>query len=120
MAYLKPCPDSPNCVCSEASDAAHRIEPFRFTGDPQAAWVQLHEALRTLPRLRIVTLSDDYLHAEVRTRLLRFVDDLEFLLAPAEGCIHVRSASRVGYSDLGANRRRVESLRRLLDKVRGA
>jgi uncharacterized protein (DUF1499 family) len=85
---------------------------LRFEGDPQAAWSRLRLVLQKLPRMRIVAERSDYLHAEVRTRLFRFVDDLEFLLAPEHGCIHVRSASRLGYSDLGANRRRVEQLRR--------
>ena len=69
----------------------------------------------SLPGARLVSATDTYLHARVSTRWLRFVDDLELLLDPEAGLIHVRSASRVGHWDLGANRRRVERLRRELE-----
>ncbi len=68
-----------------------------------------------MSRMRVVSASDDYLHAEERSRLFRFVDDLELLAAP-DGELIVRSASRVGRSDLGVNRRRVERLRALLER----
>ena len=67
--------------------------------------------LEAVPRTRIITATDDYLHAVCRTRL-GFPDDVECLLSPEGGVIHVRSASRLGYSDWGVNRRRVEDLRR--------
>lgn len=108
---LRPCPPSPNCVCSQDPDAGHAIAPFRFAGPGPAAWDHLQQVIRTLPRTRITEVNDHYLRVEFTTAILRFVDDVEFLLdAPGE-VIHVRSASRVGYSDLGANRKRVESLR---------
>jgi uncharacterized protein (DUF1499 family) len=77
----------------------------------------LGQAVSGLSRVRIVTQRDDYLHAEFTTPLLRFVDDVEFLADPAAGVIHVRSASRVGYSDLGVNRRRVRRIREAFEKV---
>ena len=109
---LKPCPPKPNCVCSR-HDASprHRVEPFAVSGDPAQAISRLKSLLEGLPRTRIVTATDDYLHAVCRTRL-GFPDDVECLLSPEEGVIHVRSASRLGYSDWGVNRRRVEGLRR--------
>lgn len=98
-----------------AEDAEHHVEPFPFPasakGDPQAAWRLLERAVRDLERTTIVTLRDDYLHAEVSSALMGFIDDLECLLDAASGKIHVRSASRVGYSDLGVNRKRVAALR---------
>ena len=114
---LKPCPPKPNCVCSR-HDASprHRVEPFAVSGDPAQAISRLKSLLEGLPRTRIVTATDDYLHAVCRTRL-GFPDDVECLLSPEENVIHVRSASRVGYSDWGVNRRRVEGLRR---RYRGA
>ena len=108
---LRPCPASPNCVCSEGVDAGHAVEPLRFSGSPVEAWSAAVAAVGALPRTRIVSSGDGRLHAEARSRIFRFVDDLELRLAPEEGCIHVRSASRLGYSDLGVNRRRVEELR---------
>lgn len=108
---LRPCPDSPNCVCSFAGDAEHAIEPFAFTDPPEAAWARIQSLLAAQPRVKIVASTDTYLHAEFTTPLLRFVDDLELLLDRESRVIHVRSASRVGHSDLGVNRARVESLR---------
>ena len=111
---LPPCPSSPNCVSSDADDEAHRIAPLAVTGDPAAAWRRLVDHVQADPAYTIVAQTERYLHAEARTRLLRFVDDVEFHLRPADGEIAMRSASRLGYSDLGANRRRLERLRAAL------
>ena len=108
---LRPCPDSPNCVSSQETSAEHAIEPLRFEGDPDAAFAALVELVRAFPRAEVVTVEGGYLHAVVRTPVLRFADDLELLLDRDARTIHVRSASRVGRSDLGANRARVEALR---------
>lgn len=114
---LAPCPTSPNCVSSQAppEDAEHHVAALPFPasarGDPAAAWAALERAVRALERTSVVTVRPGYLHAEAATALLGFVDDLECLLDAAARVIHVRSASRVGYSDLGVNRKRVETLR---------
>lgn len=108
---LLSCPDSPNCVCSFDSDAEHVIPPFAFDGDPSVALARLRSTLDNWPRTRLVTAEGNYLRFEVSTPILTFVDDVEFLLDSAARVIHVRSASRVGYSDLGANRARVEQIR---------
>jgi len=116
---LAPCPASPNCVSSDASDAAHAIEPLIAAIDPHEAWRAARELVAALPRTQIVTETGVYLHAECRSALFGFVDDLELHLRPELERIAVRSASRVGYSDLGVNRRRVERIRAALKK-RGA
>jgi len=108
---LKPCPVSPNCVCSQATDASHAIAPLSYPGDGAQAFGRLEELVARWPGAVIVNESEGYLHAEFATRWLRFVDDVELLLDPAARVIHVRSASRLGYSDLGTNRRRVEAIR---------
>jgi uncharacterized protein (DUF1499 family) len=110
---ISPCPDRPNCVSSLAGDRQHYIDPLRFTGSPAEAWSRLQTILQQQPRTRIVAEQDGYLHAEFRSLIFRFVDDVEFLLQPEQGLIQLRSASRSGYSDFGVNRRRVERLRRL-------
>jgi uncharacterized protein (DUF1499 family) len=115
---LGPCPNTPNCVCTHASDEAHRIEPLRFEGSAEAAMKRLRGVLAAWPRTRVVTAADGYLHAECRSRLFRFVDDVEFLLDPVAHVIHFRSASRAGRSDLGVNRRRMEGLRRAFAAAR--
>jgi uncharacterized protein (DUF1499 family) len=106
---LRRCPASPNCVCSEGESNGHAIEPLRFSDPPDAAWSRLTAVIEATPNARIITRENDYLRAEFVTPLMRYVDDVEFRLTPA--VIHVRSASRVGHSDLGANRSRVEKLR---------
>lgn len=108
---LAPCPSTPNCVCSQASDEEHHIEPIAYTGSAEEAWKRLQTMLHNRPRTRVVTVNDHYLHAECWTPVFRFVDDVEFVLDPEGSVIHVRSASRVGRSDLGVNRRRVEGMR---------
>ena len=110
---LQPCPSSPNCVCSDATDS-HSIEPLAIAGDPQLMWQRLQDYLAQQRGFTIKQVDDHYLRVEAKTRLLRFVDDVEFELRTGDGVIAVRSASRVGYSDLGANRRRIEKIRKAL------
>ena len=108
---LGACPDRPNCVSSQVSDEGHAVKPFSVTGDADAAMSRLAALIETQEGARIVTRRADYLHAEYQSKLMGFVDDLELLADRAAHVIHVRSASRLGYSDLGVNRARVEALR---------
>ncbi len=112
--HLTPCPSSPNCVSSDAGDAAHYVDPLRLVVPAEQAWPAVHTAVLALRGVHIVSETAVYLHAECRSVLFGFVDDLELLLRPDEGVIAVRSGSRLGYSDLGVNRRRVEHLRAAL------
>ena len=112
---LRPCPDSPNCVSSESDRPSSRIEPLAFQGQPEKAWSDLKETLREMGG-KIQEEQDGFLWATFTSRVFRFVDDVEFRMVSTDGMIHVRSASRVGYSDLGVNRRRVEELRTLFDQ----
>jgi uncharacterized protein (DUF1499 family) len=115
---LRECPRSPNCVCSDARES-HRVGAFPLALPPADAWARVREAVAALPRTRVVTATDDYLHAECRSRMFGFIDDLELHLRPKQRVVAVRSASRVGYSDLGVNRARVDGLRAALVR-RGA
>ncbi|HEY9907138.1 MAG TPA: DUF1499 domain-containing protein [Thermosynechococcaceae cyanobacterium] len=108
---LAPCPTTPNCVCSYDSDDLHKIEPLRYSSTPAAAWDKLKQTIAALERTKIVTVSEEYLYAEFTSKLMGFVDDVEFYLDPTAGAIHVRSASRLGQSDLGVNRKRIELIR---------
>ncbi len=114
--HLAACPTSPNCVSSDADvdDATHYVAPFVLTTDPAMAWQKAENAVAALPRTTVVNQSADYLHAECTSALMGFVDDLELQLRAHEGIIAVRSASRLGYGDLGVNRKRVEELRKTL------
>src|SRR5947199_23596 len=73
-------PPSPNCACSQDADDGHRVEPIAFTGDPAAAMKRLTEVVAARPRTRVVESTPTYLRAECVTALMRFVDDLEFLI----------------------------------------
>ncbi len=108
---LAPCPDTPNCVSSLATDPQHAIAPFALDRSVAAAKEELLRAAAQLPRATLITNRETYLHFEFRSLVFRFVDDVEFHFDEAAKLIHVRSASRVGHSDLGVNRRRVEALR---------
>jgi uncharacterized protein (DUF1499 family) len=108
---LAPCPDSANCVYTHAADDLHRMDPLPCKGTPEEALARLRAVLASQPRVRIVTATDTYLHAEWTSPLFRFVDDVEFLIDLEQNVIHFRSASRVGRSDLGSNRRRMEAFR---------
>ncbi|QDU41468.1 hypothetical protein Mal4_58360 [Maioricimonas rarisocia] len=108
---LRPCPDSPNCVSSFEDRPSHRTEPFEVHGDPKTAVSRLVRQIDAMPGTNVVEVTDDYAHIEFVTPVLRYVDDVELLHDGASEQIHVRSASRVGRSDLGANRRRVEIIR---------
>ncbi|MRR15961.1 MAG: DUF1499 domain-containing protein [Deltaproteobacteria bacterium] len=109
---LKPCPKSPNCVSSEAGDPEHAILPLAYSGTREEARARLREVLAQMKRITIVADKGDYIHAEARSLIFRFVDDVEFYFPAGEKVIHVRSASRIGHSDLGVNRKRVEEIRR--------
>lgn len=115
---LRDCPSSPNCVSSAApaSDDVHAIGGLAVADgvEIEAVWAALVEELESRPRVVIVTREPGYLHAVFTTRLMRYRDDVEFLRDDGARKIDVRSASRVGYSDMGANRARVESLRSAL------
>jgi uncharacterized protein (DUF1499 family) len=111
---LTQCPPSPNCVSSDAVDPEHFVSPFAIIVAPDQAWLALQDVVSKWPRTTIITLRPDYMHAECKSALFRFVDDLEFELRPEEGFIAVRSASRLGESDLGVNRERVDGIRNAL------
>ena len=110
-AELSPCPNRPNCVSSLSTDDEHRIEPLTFSMPVAEALARLKQVLLNEPRTSIVKEEGGYLHAEARSFLFRFVDDVEFLFDAEKRVIHMRSASRIGYSDLGVNRRRIERIR---------
>ncbi len=109
-ALLAPCPPSPNCVSSQATDSEHHVDPLRILGDPSQAMDDLRRIIESMPRTRIVAANNAELHAEFRSRIFRFVDDVDLRLDGR--VVQIRSASRTGYSDFGVNRARVEDIRR--------
>lgn len=109
---LAACPGTPNCVCSQAAttDKEHFVEPIAYQSAPAEAMDKLKSVIQSMERTKIINESSDYLYAEFTSALMGFVDDVEFYLEP-NGIIQVRSASRLGQSDLGVNRKRIEEIR---------
>jgi uncharacterized protein (DUF1499 family) len=114
---LPSCPNSPNCVSSQSADADHFIAPFKTKGKPEDAFAALKKALAEQSRTIITESTGNTLHAEATSLIFRFVDDVQAVLDADAGLIHIRSASRVGYSDFGVNRRRMEALRTALQQA---
>jgi len=110
---LAPAKPTPNNVSSQAEkgDAQHFIESLRYSGDPRQAWTALRRVIDGMPRVKVLKSDPNYLYAEFSSRLMGYVDDVEFYLDEAAGAIQVRSASRLGRSDFGVNRERIESIR---------
>ncbi len=112
---LKPCPSSPNCVSSRATDERHAIEPLRLHQTAPKTMQTLKEVITAYPRTPLITASDKYIHPEFKVNI-GFVDDVEFVIDDAAGLVHVRSASRIGYWDFGANRKRIEKFRQMYNQ----
>ncbi len=106
---LAPCPGTPNCVSSPSQDPKAKIAPL-----PKVSIAELKKVIESMERTTIIEETDNYLYAEFKSQLMGYVDDVEFYLDPNENVIHVRSASRLGKSDLGVNRKRVETIREKL------
>ena len=115
---LADCPATANCVCTQCHDPEHKMEPLHFSGSQEEAMDRLKGVIAALPRSQIVSADARYIHAEFTSRLFRFVDDVEFLIEPDAKIIHFRSASRVGRSDLGVNRQRMEEIRQKFNEHR--
>ncbi|MCK5829650.1 MAG: DUF1499 domain-containing protein [Methylococcales bacterium] len=108
---LKQCPDSPNCVSSQSQSTSHYISPLTYKSSPEEATQHIKRIIMALPRTNLIEEKDQYLHFEIRTFMFRFVDDIEIIIDNSEKVIHLRSASRAGYSDFGTNRRRIEEIK---------
>ncbi len=113
LKQLRPCPSSPNCVSTQATDEGHAIAPFRYRKSRAEAKELLKAIVQAMPRTKLVEEDESYLHYEFTSLLFRFVDDVEFLFDDEAKTIHFRSASRTGYGDFGVNRKRMEEIRSL-------
>ncbi len=107
---LAPCPDSPNCVSTQSEEKGHAMKPLPYLQTREASREKILSILKDMKRTEIVKLTESYIHAEFRTALWRFVDDVEFFLDDTARVVHFRSASRVGYYDFGLNRRRMKRI----------
>jgi len=108
---LLACPGTSNCVNSKSLDAEHKITPLTYTSSAEDAFNTLKTVVQSFKQSAIAQETDNYLYAEFTIPVVGFVDDVEFLLDKDAQVIHVRSASRLGESDLGVNRKRIETIR---------
>ncbi len=117
---LAACPNSPNCVSTQAEDHDHWIAPLTVSSDSHDPIGALESIVLRIPRTQIIEMTLTYLRVEFRSAVFRFVDDVEFYYEPESGRIHFRSASRIGKSDLGVNRARMETIRGLFEATQPA
>ncbi len=115
--HLAPCPSTPNCVVSQDADSVHAIEPIAYHIPREQAKQVLAKVLTVVPRTTIIEETDDYIRAESSSKLMGFIDDLEFYFPADQAVIQLRSSSRLGESDLGVNRRRLEQIRLALQDL---
>lgn len=108
---LADCPDIPNCQCSEASGQSQQVDRFVVTKDPLRGIAALARIVEGTKGMEVVQFDEKYMHATATTSLMQYVDDIEFLLSDDQQSIQVRSASRLGKNDLGANAKRIDVLR---------
>ncbi len=113
---LLPCPSTPNCVSSQSDDAEHSIRPLSYEGEGEEAISTLKDIINRQERTQIISESDGYLYAQFTSHWMGFVDDVEFLVNENQGVIDVRSASRLGESDLGVNRERIDTIRQVFEQ----
>lgn len=113
---LNPCPDSPNCVGSlYAKDENHFMKPIAYQVSRAKMQQILLNLLKDKKQVEVLQVQENYIHSTFTVSIFKFIDDVEFYLPAEEKLIHFRSASRVGYSDLGANKRRLEKLKQEIE-----
>ncbi len=112
-----PCPNTPNCVSTKSILNKHKIDPILYEGGMEEVKKRLLATLMEVPRNEVKIERKKFLHVEFTSKMMRFVDDVEFYL-DEPGVIHFRSASRIGHSDYGVNRERMETIRQRLFATR--
>ena len=110
---LTPCPGSPNCVSSQSVEKNHYVEPLIYISTKDEAYSKLKDVIKNMKYTKIIEENEKYVHVEFISAIFRFVDDVEFYLDDDNKTIHLRSASRTGYYDFGANRKRIELIRKM-------
>jgi uncharacterized protein (DUF1499 family) len=113
---ISACPNTPNCVSSVDTKKANYIPPLNFNDSARSARYRLLKILHRMKRARVVEFDEKDIRVEYISSFFKFVDDVSFYLDSRDKVIHVRSASRIGYYDLGVNRRRVEKIREMFEE----
>ncbi|MEO7359945.1 MAG: DUF1499 domain-containing protein [Gemmatimonadaceae bacterium] len=107
---LPRCPDTPNCVSTDAERESQRMVAVPFTDTPASALARAKAAVLAESRSKIVAADPTWLKAECKSFLFRFVDDVEVIVDTDSHTFRFRSASRVGRGDMGVNRKRMERI----------
>lgn len=115
---LSSCPSTPNCVVSQYNEENHYIKPISYQNDLKTAQETLLKVLSVVPQTTVTNQTDNYIHIESKSKLMGFIDDGEFYFPADEKVIHIRSAARLGESDLGVNRRRMEQIRLAMNDLK--
>lgn len=113
---LSSCPNTPNCVSTFSTDTTHQIKPLKYENDANSAMEKLVSIINSIERTEIINKSNTYLYVEFKSKFWKFIDDVEFLFDVDNKTINFRSASRLGKSDLGVNRKRMEDIRKKFNK----
>jgi len=114
---LTECSKSPNCVSSQTTQRSKYIAPINASDTPELTWLMLRDVVDKMPQALLITENENYRHYQFTTPVMGFIDDVELLFDRTGMLIQVKSASRVGQSDMGANRNRVKLLRESLDEA---
>ncbi|MYL72106.1 DUF1499 domain-containing protein [Halobacillus litoralis] len=115
---LSECPTSPNCVSTQTDQEEKRMDALVFTKDLETTKSLIEEILSERQRTTIETENENYIHAVVESKWIKFKDDVEFYFDQKDEVVHFRSASRVGYSDFGVNKKRMEAISQHYDSMR--
>ncbi|KPA14018.1 protein containing DUF1499 [Candidatus Magnetomorum sp. HK-1] len=105
------CPNKSNCVSSQEKKQKYYIDPLSWKGSSEKSLSAIKMIIKNMPRTKIIKEDNHYLHVEFKSALMGFVDDVEFFADEKNQVVHVRSASRLGYSDFGVNRKRIDFIR---------
>jgi uncharacterized protein (DUF1499 family) len=107
-----PCPKSPNCVSTQSTDEKHKMEPLSYNTKEEGKR-KIKDIIGTFKRTKLITEEGNYLHYEFRTATFKFVDDVEFYFDDSTKLLHFRSRARMGYSDMGVNKKRMKKVSNL-------
>ncbi len=110
------CPETPNCINSQAENEAQKIDGFLLNTKHPSSWKRLVDMVDKIPRSKITHQTGNYIHAEISSALWGFIDDLQLYLTASDNHVAIKSAARSGYTDFGVNRKRLENLRQQLIK----
>jgi uncharacterized protein (DUF1499 family) len=111
---LLPLPNKPNCVATQSGNSTQRMEPIPYSGDRETAQNKLLQILNQLPRTTLIKNEPKYIRIVFRSAFFGFPDDVEFLFD--KHTIHFRAAARLGHSDFGVNRKRMDNITHLFEK----